>query len=407
MDEALEFIDDSIQKGGFHQIATANVDFVKHAIDNADMQQILFDCDLVVPDGMPLLWVSKLLNCPLKERVCGVDLVPRLAELAARKGYRVFLLGAKESTSRMAAENLVQMYPDLEICGRYSPPLTPLEDMDHEFILRKIEAARPDILLVAFGNPKQERWLSMHRSRLSVPACIGVGGTLDFIAGSIPRAPEWMRELGLEWFYRCSQEPLRLTGRYVSDAAALCMHVPRQFVPHALQSRCRSTSQVLAQETEGTILISVYGDLQGSTLKEFVAIADSAVQTGLNIIVNLTSTICLGIDALGEFVRLGSQLMDSQRLFLAGLRPHHLRVLRGAKLKRLTTVSNVRDAMERSLRARQRHSRGNPRHRVGDQPAPAGVRLEFVRLFDICLRLAAANQAMHESLALRTRVVRS
>src|SRR5271154_5725747 len=97
MDEAVEFIDESIQRGGFHQIATANVDFVKHAIDDSGLQQILFDCDLVVPDGMPLLWVSKLLNCPLKERVCGVDLVPRLAGLAARKGYRIFLLGAKES----------------------------------------------------------------------------------------------------------------------------------------------------------------------------------------------------------------------------------------------------------------------------------------------------------------------
>ena len=115
MDETIDYIDASIRRGGFHQFATANADFLKNAIKDPEMQQILFGCDLVVPDGMPLLWVSRLLNCPLRDRVCGVDMVPRLAELAARRGYRIFLLGAKESVSRKAAENLCKMYPDLEI----------------------------------------------------------------------------------------------------------------------------------------------------------------------------------------------------------------------------------------------------------------------------------------------------
>src|SRR5882757_4292271 len=119
MEEAIEFIDTSIRRGGFHQFATANVDFVKNAIEDPEMQKILFNCDLVVPDGMPLVWVSKLLNCPLRERVSGADMVPKLAALAARRGYRIFLLGARESVSRKAAENLQAMYPDLDICGRY------------------------------------------------------------------------------------------------------------------------------------------------------------------------------------------------------------------------------------------------------------------------------------------------
>jgi N-acetylglucosaminyldiphosphoundecaprenol N-acetyl-beta-D-mannosaminyltransferase len=407
MDEAIEFIDASIRRGGFHQVATANVDFLKNAIEDPDMQQILFGCDLVVPDGMPLLWVSRLLNCPLRERVCGVDMVPRLAELAVRRGYRIFLLGAKESVSRKAAENLREIYPDLEICGRYSPHLSTIENMDHEQILRRIDAARPDILLVAFGNPKQEKWISMHRDRLAVPACIGIGGTLDFIAGVIPRAPTWMRGLGLEWFYRCSQEPLRLTTRYFSNAIALAMHVPRQFVPHVLQSRRRSGSWVFAQSSDEAIVISVHGNLYGNALKDFAAIASSAVQTGMNIVVNLSPATCLGIDALGELIRLHSQLSPIQNLFLAGLRHHQIRVLQGAKLDaRFMVVSSVRDAMNRAARAQQRNLSAPARPRLSGQTPSTAVQVKLVMLYDICRKVAAPSQTIQESFALRTGTVR-
>src|SRR5271154_3859565 len=117
MDEAIDFIDASIRRGGFHQVATANVDFLKNAVEDPQLQRILFGCDLVVPDGMPLLWLSRLLDCPLRERVPGADLIPRLAELAVHRGYRIFLLGAKESVSRNAAKKLQEKYPGLEICG--------------------------------------------------------------------------------------------------------------------------------------------------------------------------------------------------------------------------------------------------------------------------------------------------
>ena len=392
MDEAIDYIDASIRRGGFHQFATANADFLKNAIKDPEMQQILFDCDLVVPDGMPLLWVSRLLNCPLRDRVCGVDMVPRLAELAARRGYRIFLLGAKESVSRKAAENLHKVYPDLDICGRYSPPTGSIEQMDHEQILRRIDAARPDILLVAFGNPKQEKWIAMHRDRLGVPACIGIGGTLDFISGAIPRAPEWMRGVGLEWFYRCLQEPLRLTKRYMSDAAALATHVPRQFLPHAMQSRRRAVSHIFAQSADEAIVISVHGNLHGDSVKDFVSIASSALQTGMNIVVNLSPATFLGIDALGELIRLHSQLSPVQSLYLAGLRRNHIRVLQGAKLdERFRMVSSVEDAVNRGVRAQQRSFRGSPITRMDSTMASTGVQVKLVMLFDMCRKIAAAE----------------
>lgn len=400
MDEAIDFIDASIRRGGFHQIATANVDFVKNAIADPTMQQILFGCDLVVPDGMPLVWISRLLNCPLRERVCGVDMVPKLAELSVRRGYRIFLLGAKESISRKAAENLQERFPGLKICGRYSPPISSLEDMDHDYILRIIESAQPDILLVAFGNPKQEKWIAMHRDRLAVPACIGIGGTLDFVAGEIPRAPVWMRESGLEWLYRCLQEPLRLTKRYASNFSALVMHVPRQFVPHALQSRSRASSKVFAQTTNETMVISVHGTLSGSALKDFGEIAISSAQKGMNIVVNLSTATCLGIDALGELIRLHSLLSPAQRLFLAELRPHQIRVLHGANLDAyFTIVSSVQDGINRSARAQERSFRGSMIPRLPGIAPLTGVQVKLVMLYDICRKVAAPNQEIREELS--------
>ena len=406
MDEAIDYIDGKIRSGGCHQFATANADFLKNAIADPELQQILFACDLVVPDGMPLLWVSKLLNCPLRDRVCGVDMVPRLADLAARRGYRVFLLGARESVSRIAAANLQQRYPELDICGRYSPPNAPLESMDHEQILRRIDAARPDILLVAFGNPKQEKWIAMHRERLAVPACIGIGGSLDFIAGAVPRAPRWMRGAGLEWFHRCLKDPLRLTTRYVSDAASLVTHVPRQFVPYAMQFRGRMKSHITAQSSGEAIVISVHGGLYGDSVRDFVSVADSAAQTGLNIVVNLSPVTFLGIDALGELIRLSSHLSPVQSLFLAGVRPHHVRVLEGAKLgARFKLVSSVEDAVNRGMRAQQRRHKGSPSTRVSPSTVSSGAQVKLVMLFDVCRKLAAAEKSGQESFGLRTVVI--
>src|SRR5215469_9547109 len=218
MDEAVKIIEEKIEGGGYHQVATANVDFLMHAIHDKELRDILCACSLVVPDGMPILWSARLMGSPLKERVCGIDLVPRLAELSARRGYSIYLLGASDKSSQRAAEILEERYPGLRIAGRYSPPVRPLEQMNHEEILERIELARPDILLVAFGNPKQEKWLSMHRNRLRVPVSIGIGGSLDMIAGKLTRAPRWIQKCGMEWLFRAAQEPRRLARRYVVDA---------------------------------------------------------------------------------------------------------------------------------------------------------------------------------------------
>src|SRR5208283_5130054 len=154
-DEAVDTLERLIQSGGTHQVCTMNVDIWLNALSDPHLHRIMAGCSLVLPDGMPLVWASGLLGCPLAERVTGVDLVPTLAELSARKGYKIFLLGAKPGVAERAGRLLEHNYPGVRIVGAYAPAEENLIRMDHSEILSQIHAAKPDILLAAFGNPKQ------------------------------------------------------------------------------------------------------------------------------------------------------------------------------------------------------------------------------------------------------------
>jgi N-acetylglucosaminyldiphosphoundecaprenol N-acetyl-beta-D-mannosaminyltransferase len=181
------------------------------ALDGA-FQEIINASSMVVADGMPLVWASRRTGAPLPERIAGVDLVSECARLGARHGYRVFLLGAATGVAGAAADVLRRQYPGLNIVGTYSPSAL-TDEADRETVA-VIRAARPDILLVAFGAPKQEKWISKHMDTLQVPVLIGVGGSFDMLSGRISRAPTWMQQTGLEWFYRFMREPSRLWKRY-------------------------------------------------------------------------------------------------------------------------------------------------------------------------------------------------
>jgi len=202
--------------GRTHQIATVNADFVVNSLHDPELQRILQESDMATADGMPLVWGARLLGGRMPGRVTGADMVPALAHRAAQKGYSIFFLGAREGIAAKAATILQERNPGLIIAGVISPPPRPIHEMDHA-IVDAIKAARPDILLVAFGNPKQEKWIHMHARELQVPICIGVGGTFDMIVGVTKRAPVWLQKIGLEWAYRLSQEPQRLAKRYVHD----------------------------------------------------------------------------------------------------------------------------------------------------------------------------------------------
>lgn len=200
-----------------HFLVTANIDFLVQARNDIELHRIFLNADMVLCDGTPIVWASRWLRAPLPERVAGADLVPLLLGVAARKGYRPFFLGASPEAAQQAIARLRAQYPTLDIAGHYSPPFSSLLEMDHDECRRRIAAARPDLLFVAFGCPKQEKWMAMHCQDLGVPVSIGVGGTIDFLAGRIRRAPIWVQRTGAEWLYRLAQEPRRLLHRYLRD----------------------------------------------------------------------------------------------------------------------------------------------------------------------------------------------
>lgn len=214
---AVDRIDLMVQAGTAHYVVTANVDFLVQARSDAELHRILVDADLVLCDGTPLVWASRWLGNTLPGRAAGSDLVPLLLKRAAEKGWKIFMLGAAEGVAAEAASRVAAQYPALPPIAYYSPPFKPLAQMNHSEIIAKIREAKPDLLLVSFGCPKQEKWISMHYGELGVPVTIGVGATLDFLAGHVRRAPRWMQHSGTEWLFRLLQEPRRLFGRYVGD----------------------------------------------------------------------------------------------------------------------------------------------------------------------------------------------
>lgn len=333
MDEVLDTTEAWIEEGGFHQVATANVDFLIRSIHDAELKETLCRCDLVVADGMPLVWASQLLGAKLKERVTGADLVPRIAELSERRGYRIFMLGASEESSAGAAAWMKRNHPGVVVAGRYSPKYQALEEMDHEDILARIEAARPDILLVAFGNPKQEKWLAMHRHRLKVPVCIGVGATFDFLSGRMSRAPRWMQSCSLEWLYRTSQEPRRLAQRYASNATGLARYLTLQLAATAVQTKRRTMAQLRKEKIASTIVIHVQGNFTGAMVPRLEEEAYSAVLAHSHLVLNLSETLYVGPDALGSLIHILKLAQRWKREFwLTGVQRNLWWVLRAAQL---------------------------------------------------------------------------
>lgn len=334
MEEVLHAVEAAIAEGGFHQIATANVDFVMKSIHDEELHETLCRCDLVLADGAPLVWASHLLGTGLRERVAGSDLVPQLARLSAQRGYRIFLLGAEEESSAGAASWMEKNCPGVCITGRYSPKCQPLEEMDHEEILSRIKAAEPDILLVAFGNPKQEKWLAMHRFRLDVPVCIGVGGSFDFLSGKVSRAPLWMQQRGMEWFYRMMQEPSRLAHRYLSNAVGLVRYFPVQLAAMAMQGKRRQQAHVTKEMVGSAIVLRIDGDFTGTLLPRFESDVRSAVLSGSHVVVDMSNTAYLGADALASLIYVMNIARCWKReLWLAGLDRLLIHVVGASRLR--------------------------------------------------------------------------
>ena len=211
MEETLQKVDDFIQSGRPHQHVVVNVDKLVKASRDPQLRRIINQCALINADGMAVVWASRLLGKPLKERVTGVDLFESIMQRAAAKTWRVFLLGAQEEVVSRVKQVYEQKYPGLTVAGYRNGYWT---QEDEENVVRQIEAAQADILFVAISSPKKEQFLNRYQAEMGIPFAMGVGGTFDVAVGKVKRAPGWMQKSGFEWFYRFLQEPRRMFKRY-------------------------------------------------------------------------------------------------------------------------------------------------------------------------------------------------
>ena len=218
MNEAILKIDDLILNKRPSYVVTPNVDHIVKLEKDNELREVYNNADLILTDGMPLIWISKLKSNPIKEKVSGSDLFPRVCKLAADKGYKIFLLGAAEGVAKKAAENLKIKYPKLNVVGTYSPSYGFENKIDEiNKIIAMINKVKPDILAVGLGAPKQEKFIYKYKDKLGVPVSLAIGASIDFEAGNVERAPKWMQRSGLEWFYRLCKEPKRMFKRYIID----------------------------------------------------------------------------------------------------------------------------------------------------------------------------------------------
>lgn len=205
-------------------VVTPNVDHAVMLREHEGMQQSYEDADLILADGAPIVWASRLLQKPLPERVPGSELVPALFDScnscgANQRNLRVFLLGAAVGVANRAAKNMKRQWPNVETVGVYSPPLGFEKDPDESnYILGRIALCRPDVVVVGLGAPKQELWVHQNRDQIAAKVALCVGATIDFLAGEKRRAPIWMRRAGIEWLHRMCSDPKRLVKRYAKDA---------------------------------------------------------------------------------------------------------------------------------------------------------------------------------------------
>lgn len=218
MNETINQIDKLINDGGYHYIVTPNVDHIVKLEKDKEFEEVYKNADLILTDGKPLIWISKILRTPIKEKISGSDLFPNVCKLAAQNKYKVFLLGAAEGVAEEASRKLQGKYKGLDIVGSYSPTYGfEKRKSEVEKIIEIIKKAKPDILAVGLGAPKQEKFIFKYKDDLKVPISLAIGASIDFEAGKVKRAPKWMQNCGLEWFYRFLKEPRRMFKRYFID----------------------------------------------------------------------------------------------------------------------------------------------------------------------------------------------
>lgn len=336
-DEAIEWIIERVRSGRPANIATANLDFVTRAWNDPELQRILIDADLVLADGFPIVKLAPFFGPKLKGRVTGSDLTPMLAERAAQEGFRLYGLGSAEGVAEAAMKILKTRNPRLKVSGTYSPPYAPLLVMDHRDILKRLEAAHPDILFVALGSPKQEKFISMHVRGWSVPVAMGVGASLDFITGDQKRAPAWIRRIYLEWLWRICCSPRRLFVRYLANLRFLFSATRQMISIHYMADRpvpvqMLDDADITQLQQNGIFVERFQGLKDESSIREFIdRLGQEAA--GMNLLLDIHAVPWLNSLELGALLEINKACRRvGKRLILYAPRPKVCRLLETCRL---------------------------------------------------------------------------
>lgn len=306
LEETLQYCEEAMKGNTGRYIVTANVDFTTQAYEDEDLKKIVFFADRVVCDGMPLVWLSRLFGYPLRERVAGSDMVPRLLEICGREKHGVYFFGTDLNTLQEARIIVEERYPGLRVVGMDSPPFGAVIEWDNDALCERMRESGAQLLLACLGCPKQERWIYAHHREAGIPLSIGVGASLDFITGKQKRAPRWMQKTGLEWFWRMSSSPSRLVARYGKDFVFLAKASLRQ----AMSQRRRESiaenlplSEVPVSSPDAAAIRVVWqGNLQKSSLDgaPLPAVVDAPVLLDAS---RVTFTDSSGLGQLAQLVR--------------------------------------------------------------------------------------------------------
>ncbi|TDO43338.1 N-acetylglucosaminyldiphosphoundecaprenol N-acetyl-beta-D-mannosaminyltransferase [Kribbella sp. VKM Ac-2527] len=215
MDDTVETFDRWIAGGDRQLVCVSDMNALLQARADERLTELYNTSGMTLPDGMPLVWAGRKAGFDRMARVCGPDLLERVMAEAAERGWSQYFYGGADGVAEQLRETFVARHPELEVAGVHCPPYRELSAQEDAEIVDRINEAKPDIVWVGLGAPKQERWMAEHRERLDAAILIGVGAAFDFHTGRVDRAPLWMQRSGLEWSYRLAKEPRRLWRRYV------------------------------------------------------------------------------------------------------------------------------------------------------------------------------------------------
>jgi N-acetylglucosaminyldiphosphoundecaprenol N-acetyl-beta-D-mannosaminyltransferase len=335
LDEALSWIAGRARSGRSSQLVTTNLDFILQAWKDPEMHRIHYEADLVVADGWPPVAFSGFFGPRLKERVAGSDIVPRLASVASDHGLSLYALGGRPGVAQEAMRILQERSPGLRIAGCGSPPLSTLLEMDHAAIRREIAQAQPDILLVAFGAPKQDKWIRMNSLRIGVPVSLGIGASLDFIAGAQTRAPRWVRAIGMEWFWRLASQPVRLFRRYSSNLVFLAVMLGRLGGLRLIPPGRVAATQPPDLAKRGLEAVPLSRLAGAGDAAEFCSRHEAAAKER-GIVLDLSACSWLGSVELGAIAFLARAAREGGRaVLLSGVRSRVRRLLRLFRMDRV------------------------------------------------------------------------